>query len=109
MTGRAPHEDCGVTDPCEEGDPGTDGGGRRHFLDGEAIHCGTCLELQAIDFRSDDYGLYTVPLQNGAIVTYEAAWHGAADGPRATLHASVGGHEFMRTLEPWMRFRWSRR
>jgi hypothetical protein len=83
---------------------GADSGGRRHFLDGEPVSCGTGLELQAIAYRSDDYGEYTVPLQQGVGVRYEAELS-REDAP-ATLHGDLGGHEFVTRLEPWMRFRW---
>lgn len=79
-------------------------GGRRHFLDGEPVSCGSTLELQSIAYRSDDYGEYTVPQPQGVGVRYEADL-GHEDAP-ATLHGDVGGHEFIARLEPWMRFRW---
>jgi hypothetical protein len=118
-----------VWDPCKASDPGScprqpdrerraferrgtwsplvverDDGGKRHVLDGRPLHCGTCIELQAIEYRYDDGGEYTVPLQRGELVRYEATWR---DGePRATLHIRLGGHEFSSSLESWMRFRW---
>jgi hypothetical protein len=78
--------------------------GWRHYLDGEPVHCGSAIELQAVEDRYDDYGDYSVPRQTGAVVRYEANLHGAQ--PHATLHASVAGYEFVSRLEDWMRFRW---
>lgn len=49
----------------------SDDGGRRDFLDGDPLHCGAGLELQAIEWRDDDYGSYTVRLATGARVRYE--------------------------------------
>jgi hypothetical protein len=95
------HDKAGAWSPLVLG---IDGGGRRHFLDGEPVSCGTTLELQAIGDRSDDYGEYSVPLPRGERVRYEAQLS-REDAP-ATLHTYVGGHEFIAHLEPWMRFRW---
>lgn len=80
----------------------------RHFLDGEPIHCGTALELQAIEYRYDDYGEYHAVLPRGIRVRYEL------DGPgslaqRVVLHVNVEGHEFTSRLLGWMRFRWPKR
>ncbi len=86
---------------------GEEGSGRRHYLDGEPVHCGTTLELQAVEDREDDYGEYSVPSQRAVVVRYEAEL--ARPGSPATLHQHVGGHEFVTSLEPWMRFRWPRR
>lgn len=81
-----------------------DAGGLRHYLEGEPIHCGAVLVLQSIEYRSDECGEWSVALSRGTRVRYEArishAWI------RATLHADVGGHEFVAALEPWMRFAW---
>jgi len=90
-----------------------DGGGWRDFLDGDPIHCGSGLELQAREYRSDDYGEFTLALPTGVRVRYEVAWlrERPAEGPpwRAVLYHSAGGHTFTTPLEPWMRFRWPKR
>jgi hypothetical protein len=84
---------------------GEDGGGPRDFLDAQPIHCGSGLELQAIEYRDDDYGSYTVRLPIGARVRYEMAW--GRDGQRrVVLYGDIAGHTFTTPLEPWMRFRW---
>lgn len=83
---------------------GRDGGGSRDFLDGKPIHCGTSLELQSLEYKSDDYGEYTLPLPTGTRVRYELAWDG--DERAIMLHVGVGGHEFIARWEPWMRLRW---
>lgn len=82
----------------------------RHYLDGEPIHCGESLELQAIEYRDDDYGTYHAVLQRGIRVRYELAWGvvGSLDN-RVVLHANVDGHEFTSRLIGWMRFRWPKR
>jgi len=86
---------------------GNDGGGWRQYLDGEPIHCGAVLELQELECRSDDYGEYTVRKATGIVVCYEVAWvHGARVG---MLHLPIGGHEFSKPIDSWMRFRWARR
>lgn len=81
--------------------------GRRHHLDGEPIHCGEFIELQAIEYKRDDYGEYTVHKQEGVLVRYEASLH--SEKPVVTLHAGVKGHEFVSSAEPWMRFRWPKK
>lgn len=86
----------------------------RHYLDGEPIHCGAGLELQAIEWKGDDYGEFTVRLAEGVRVRYEVEWLRAppTDGPPAppwkpALYISAGGHSgFKGPLEQWMRFRW---
>lgn len=81
-----------------------DGEGWRDHLDGQPIHCGDRLELQGIEYRSNDYGEYTLKTATGALVGYELTW--GTEGAVPMLHSSVVGHEFMTRLEPWMRFRW---
>jgi hypothetical protein len=91
----------------------TDGGGWRHFLEGGAIHCGAGLELQAIEWQSDDYGEFTLRTSTAVRVRYEVEWlrEPPTKGPpwRAVLYHSTGGHTFKTTLEGWMRFRWPSR
>lgn len=87
------------------------GGGWRHFLYGQAIHCGAGLELQAIEYKADDYGEFSLRLSTGVRVRYEVAHlrkRPEEDGPpwRAMLYVSAGGHTFSGPLEAWMRFRW---
>jgi hypothetical protein len=79
-------------------------GGLRHYLEGKAVHCGDGLELQHVAPRFDDYGEYSQALQLGAGVRYEASFDGARI--KATVHADVGGHEFVARLDESMRFRW---
>lgn len=79
--------------------------GLRHYLEEEPVHCGALLELQSIGYKVDDFGEYTVALHQGIIVRYEAVF---SSNIRVTLHANVGGHEFVTGLQSWMRFRWSR-
>ncbi len=86
----------------------TDAGGPRDCLDGKPLHCGACVELQAFEYRDDDYGSYTVYLQQGAPVRYEMEWR-KGDERIGVLHAEVVGHEFTTTIESYMRFRWPRR
>lgn len=125
------HSTCSVHDPCDWGDSKNcplelirqkrtelkrgewsrlvirrEPGGLRHYLDEQPVRCGVGLELQSTTEKSDDYGEFTVPLQAGSIVRYEAQQVG---GLTATLHLVVGGHEFVCRLEPWMRFRWLKR
>lgn len=123
-----PHDDCWISEPCAIGKPEecpkeiaarkrdkgipwhalelrTEIGGVRHYLDGKPIHCGMGIELQHLEHKFDDYGEYTKALQVGTVVRYERS--GVGDEIRAiTLHANVGGHEFVAKLEAWMRFRW---
>lgn len=128
------HSDCSVHDPCEAGDPAScprepirrrraelrrgawsalelrrELGGLRHYLDGRPVHCGFGIELQHTVQRSDDFGEFTVPLQAGTVVRYEASLGGRREDAAVTLYADVGGHEFAARAEPWMRFRWPRR
>jgi len=60
--------------------------------------------LQSVDYRSDDYGEWAQALPKGTRVRYEASI--MATGIKASLHANVGGHEFITRVEPWMRFQW---
>lgn len=84
------------------------GGGFRDFLDGHpgvvAIHCGEQIELQAVEHRDDDFGGYTIFLDKGIPVRYEADLS-RTDGA-VILYASVSGHTFRTRHEGWMRFRW---
>lgn len=125
---RPDHSLCSIHDPCELGTPSScprqpdrdrralakrgswsalelrrEPGGPRHYLDGKPVHCGAGLELQHTTLKTDDYGDFTVPLQVGTVVRYEASLR-----PSITwsLHAGVGGHEFAAVGEPWLRFRW---
>jgi hypothetical protein len=79
--------------------------GFRDYLDGEPIHCGAGLELQAIEYRSDDYGEYVLKLPTGVRVRYELDWPPRGDR-QVVLHAGIAGHEFTARHETWMRFRW---
>ena len=83
-------------------------GDERHYLDGEPIHCGAMLELQAVEVAADDYGDYTVVQQRGLPVRYElaAARKGAALDKRGVLYADIGGHSFAAGIDEWWRFRW---
>jgi hypothetical protein len=82
-------------------------GGFRDYLDGKPIHCGTGLELQSVEYRSDDYGEYSLKLPTGVCVRYELAW---GPGERAVmLHGDLGGHEFVAKHKLWMLFRWPQR
>ncbi len=91
--------------PWDELEVQREPGGLRHYLCGKPIHCGEFIELQAIGFRRDDDGNdYTVPLQHGIPVRYEARFD--AGELHATLHADLSGHEFVAGLERWFRFRW---
>lgn len=130
---RRPHTDCWFDEEaCAEGKPDTcppelarrrrreekaahggpwsalelrqEDSGPRHYLDGKAVHCGACIELQALGWRDDDYGSYTVPLNKGQLVRYEASL--VTGNVRVTLHADVAGREFVAGLESGMRFRW---
>jgi hypothetical protein len=85
---------------------GQDEGGDRDFLDGQPIHCGTTLELQATEEKDDDYGSYTAYLDRGQAVRYELAWLPKAVLKAIDLYADVAGVSFMARHQPWMRFRW---
>ena len=86
--------------------PRDEDGGCRHYLDGKAVHCGDVLELQAIAERDDDYGSFSVPLQGGALVRYEARFVGAE--PEVTIYTTVAGRTFAAAGNPAMGFRWPR-
>lgn len=128
------HFACSVHEPCDAGAPSScpheptrlrraelkrgawsplvlrhELGGLRHYLDGKPVHCGAGLELQHTDTKSDDYGDFTVPIQAGTVVRYEASLCGRAEDAVVTLYADIGGHDFTAPGEPWMRFRWPRR
>jgi len=130
-TAQSDHSLCSVHDPCDTGVPAAcpreparraraelkhgawsalelrrELGGLRHYLDGRPVHCGAALELQHTQVRSDDYGDFTIPLQAGTVVRYEARNLGR-ELP-FTLHVDVGGNEFCAAGEPWFRFRWPR-
>lgn len=77
----------------------------RDYLDGTPIHCGEGLELQAIEYRSDDYGQFALPLATGVHVRYELDWR----DQKVTLYGSLGGHEFTIEARGQMRFRWPAR
>lgn len=79
--------------------------GPRHYLDGKPVHCGDGVELQALEYRHDDYGEYTVPVQRGVAVRYEAR---LVDPPTVSLHHLLEGHAFSSSLTDGMRFRWPR-
>lgn len=140
------HDDCSFHDEVCEVDPATcrheaarqrrkrekqggwsrlelrrDDGGLRHYLDGEAVHCGRGIELQAVEEKHDDYGEYSVPLQRGVVVRYEASLNRVEQLHRiaskqldadelarrgVTLYTDVAGHEAVITFEAWLRFRW---
>jgi hypothetical protein len=82
--------------------------GLRHYLDSEPVHCGVMLELQHIGEASDDYGEYTVNLNAGTVVRYEAALAGgrAPEEVSVTLFASIAGYTVTADYSPRMRFRW---
>ncbi len=82
---------------------GRDAGGARDFLDGQPIHCGSTVVLQATESRDDDYGSFTVWLPTGVHVRYEL------EGARIVLYAEVAGVSFTKPHEEWMRFRWPAR
>lgn len=78
-------------------------GDLRDYVENRPIHCGDMLELQAIEYKADDDGEYSVSLDKGVIVRYELS---SARNP--IFYASIGGHTFTARLEAWMRFRWPR-
>lgn len=75
-------------------------GDTRDFLDGRPVHCGSGLELQEQEYCYDDYGEYTLRLKSGKRVRYEMA------GGKVVLFTTVGGFEFSKRADEWMRFRW---
>ena len=81
-----------------------DPGGWRDYLEGSPIHCGGQIELQAVEYRGDDFGEYTVWLDKAVTVRYEADL--SCEDGGIGLYTSIGGHEFRATHEGWMRFRW---
>jgi hypothetical protein len=85
------------------GDPRV--GDWRDYLDGEPIANGSALELQGIEYSpGEEYG--SRPRADGVRVRYETSWAGRAEGREPVrLHVNVGGHEFVASLERWMRFR----
>lgn len=80
-------------------------GDLRDYLDGKPISCGTGLELQAREYKEDDYGEYILYLPTGVPVRYELAWPPGADDRKVVLHGDLGGYEFTMIAGPWMRFR----
>jgi hypothetical protein len=88
-----------------------DGGGYRDFLAGHdssgrsvPVHCGEMLELQAVEWKDDDFGEYALSLDKGIRVRYEANLS-CADGG-ITLYAFLDGHQFRLRYEAWMHLRW---
>jgi hypothetical protein len=125
------HDTCSVHDPCDAGAPEVcprepirlrrqrdkqgawgqlivkkEPGGLRHYLDGKPVRCGSGLVLQHRGTKTDDYGEYSVPLQQGTAVRYEASQD--SKELEATLYVLVGENEFTASLQPWMRFRWTK-
>lgn len=79
--------------------------GDRHFLDRKPIHCGMGLELQdqeIVTVAGDDV---TKILSTGIRVRFEIAHNPTK---HVVLYTGVGGYDFQRRHEPWMRFRWPR-
>jgi hypothetical protein len=132
-----PHADCWSGEPCCVGRPDEcpphvalakrdigapwsalvmrhESGGLRHYFDGEPVHCGDTLELQAQTVRSDDLGEFTRHEPTGVVVRYEVSMRMVdtlTDKTTllvASIFATVGGHTFGARVEPWMRFRWPR-
>jgi hypothetical protein len=85
----------------------SDDGGYRDFLDDQPISCGSMLELQAVDYKDDDFGEYSVYLNKGHVVRYEANLSRRDGG--ITLYSSIGGHRFVASHHAGMRFRWPKR
>lgn len=85
----------------------SDGGGYRDFLEGKPIHCGETLELQATEHKYDDFGGYTLYLNEGHLVRYEANLSRPDGG--IILYSSIGGHQFHKGYEGWERLRWPKR
>jgi hypothetical protein len=86
-------------------------GGYRDFLHGHdsrpvavAVHCGEMLDLQAVEYKADDFGEYALFLNKGIRVRYEADLSRADGG--VWFYARVAGHEFRLRYEAWMRLRW---
>jgi hypothetical protein len=84
-------------------------------LDGEHISCGTCLELQSVDWPSDSEGdQFIVYLSKGVRVRWEIDHVFDPKAPGNTrrvpvLHGVIGGHSFTTGLDESMRFRWPAR
>ena len=83
-----------------------EGNSFRDYLDGQSIHCGTGLLLQARLYREDDFGEWIQLLDRGLRVRYELAWPPGKPDRVVVLHTDVDGYDFTRIGEPWMRFRW---
>lgn len=89
--------------------------GERHYLDDRPIHCGDFLELQKIDTREDDFGSFTVYLQEGAVVRYEVEHgHGDIDGISVTyriptMYVGAAGRSFKAKIDHGCYFRWPER
>ncbi len=92
-----------------------DGYDFRDYLNGEPVHCGAGLDMQAQTYISDNYGEFRILLPTGVSVRYELAWGTPRGAPPGTqhkypvLHTDVGGFDFTARAEPWMRFRWPAR
>jgi hypothetical protein len=78
----------------------------RDYLDGQSIHCGTGLLLQARLFREDDFGEWTQRLDRGLRVRYELAWPPGKVDRVVVLHTQIDTYDFTRAAESWMGFRW---
>jgi len=78
-------------------------GDLRDYVNDDPIHCGDQLELQAVEYRADDYGEYMLYLESSVLVRYELS---SARNP--VLYTGVAGHTFTSRHEAWMRFRWPR-
>jgi hypothetical protein len=87
---------------------GRDGGGIRDFLEGRPITCGSSIELQALEYRDDNYGTYQLNLPTGVVVRYEVDGPLGAGG-QVVLYGDIAGHDFTAKLHDGMRFRWPRR
>lgn len=90
--------------------------GERHHLDDRPIHCGDFLELQTITTASDDYGEFTMYLQEGVVVRYEVEHVRAAiegvQGVTARLpvmYVGAAGRSFKAKIDHGCHFRWPRR
>jgi hypothetical protein len=84
----------------------TDAGGLRHYLDGKPVHCGTTLELQAVEYpvkNGEEQG--PVLVNRWIRVRYEASlWR--REQCVVTLYAEIGGHTAKLDHFDSMRFRW---